>query len=358
MRRAFAAALVVGALFCSSAAFAQTPPIVDLQTGFQPDPHVANVFAGGAVDARTLGGECRGFIAVEPTYVVDYTASHLPLSISANSSADTTLVVRTPTGAYFCNDDGDTGLNPSLTIPEPVSGQYQIWVGVYGGGSAAGASLSIAELYSAGPGPSPAPPEEITPTFPRWPPPRASARAEISRTTFGAAATLGDVADRLMSALRGAGNSRASFYRAPGGFVIVARLERIRTDARPESQGRFIEPRPGQIARSDDPLDFIEALFFAPEGHYRQVMFVVSDQAFGESNWTLTSEAAGDLLNAGSALLQDDYRALPFSANQRVTALIYEFRKQGGAQAQVRVPGRWNASTHLTRSGLRAGLSN
>jgi hypothetical protein len=312
----------------------------------------AHFAVGGNIDASTIFENCRGFINSTPDLLVQYDAGTIPLTIMATSSSDTTLIVRVPDGRYYCSDD-DVGLNPLVTIADPVSGQYEIWIGVYGGASTVDADLRVGELFGDGPAPT----EAFMPSFPRWPPPRASARTDLSRDTFAGDADLGSVADRLMAALRAAGNPRASFYTAPGGFALVARLERIRDDARPEQgAGRFVEPRAGDALKPEDPLGFVEALFFAPEGRYRQVVFVASDRPIGESAWTLTPDAAGDLLDDGAARLAQGYRSIPFSSGHRVTALIYEFRKQGEAQAQVSIPGRWNARTHLTRSGVLANL--
>jgi hypothetical protein len=66
----------------------------------------------------------------------------------------------------------------------------------------------------------------------------------------------------------------------------------------------------------------------------------------------LTSGGAAELLNEGSPDLIGPSRTTPFGENYRVTALIYEFRKQGDGQAEVSIPGRWNARTHLSRSGV------
>jgi hypothetical protein len=196
------------------------------------------------------------------------------------------------------------------------------------------------------------------PDLPWWPPPRPSSRTTLERALFRSDATLGDVADHLMEALRAAGNPRASFYTAPGGFVLVTRLERIDGSARPYAgSARFIEPRPGEPEKPNDPLSFIEALYFAPEGRYRQVMFVVTNQNVGEAPWTLTPGRAREVLEGGSPDLIGPSETTPFSDTYRVTALIYEFRKRGGRQAEVSIPGRWNAQRHLQRSRILAGLS-
>ena len=46
--------------------------------------------------------------------------------------------VRTPSGAYYCNDDsGDpnNGLNPVVEIPSAGPGDYSIYVGAYSDGA-------------------------------------------------------------------------------------------------------------------------------------------------------------------------------------------------------------------------------
>ncbi|MGE0595951.1 MAG: hypothetical protein AB7P07_06285 [Hyphomonadaceae bacterium] len=356
-------ALFAAALACClvSPALAQTDnqrALYEVERQAGDDEQAYSFQSGGALDARTLAEGCSGYISELPDLRIEYVSSTIPLTIQANSTSDTTLVVRAPDGAFYCNDDGGAaGLNPLITIAEPLSGPYEIWIGTYGGASLSAAELRIGELYGAAPTPGPAPTEAQTPPFPRWPPPRASARADLQREIFAGEANLGGVADRLMAALRGAGNARASYYSAPGGFALVARLERIRNDARPEQgAARFVEPRAEDAFKPDDPLGFVEALFFAPEGRYRQVVFVVSDQVVGQSAWSLTSDAAGELLDEGSPRLARPYRNLAFSPSHRVTALIYEFRKQGQGEAQVTLPGRWNANTHLTRSGVLANL--
>ncbi|MBX3430094.1 MAG: peptidase S1 [Hyphomonadaceae bacterium] len=152
-------AAVAGAAFVFSvgAASAQnwqanpTYGSVQLRSGFQPDPHNIQMTAGGEVNARAaLGNACPGFIANAPDFDLYWQAgnSGLPLVISADSQADTTLVVHTPSGQWLCEDDGGfNGLNPGMRIDNPQSGLYDIWVGTYNGGYAP-ATLSISEIVS------------------------------------------------------------------------------------------------------------------------------------------------------------------------------------------------------------------
>ena len=57
-----------------------------------------------------------------------------------------TLLVRAPNGQFYCDDDSGAGLNPALTIRNPQSGTYSVWVGSYRQGEFARATLSISEL--------------------------------------------------------------------------------------------------------------------------------------------------------------------------------------------------------------------
>jgi hypothetical protein len=170
----------------------------------------------------------------------------------------------------------------------------------------------------------------------------------LPRVLFAGDRTLAQVAGRLVSALERAGNAEFSFYSAPGGFALVARLERIRSDARSFMVHRFVAMPSGQ----HDPLEFFEALFFARPGDYRQIVFIVTDRDYGYSAWRLTPEEAASILSGGASALTQDYETLPFGPRHRVSALIYEFRKHRDGDSVVLLPGAHPASRHLRRSGL------
>ena len=109
--------------------------------GFTPDPTTTSGQAGGNMEASSLvsvdamGGGCTGSIPAMPQHTVHLDAALPVLRILVNGSEDTTLVVRTPTGAYYCNDDsGDPnhGLNPVVEIPGATAGDYSVYVGAFG----------------------------------------------------------------------------------------------------------------------------------------------------------------------------------------------------------------------------------
>lgn len=153
MRRKIMIMAGLAAMLLGGAAVAQNfnrPPsfgTVNLRANFAPDPYVVNVTAGGTIPAERLGGPgCVGSIADAPDVRLNYQSGQgLPLYLSARSRADTVLVVNLPNGRWICNDDFD-GTNPGIVFSQPLSGQYDIWIGHYDRGSRVPAQLLISEI--------------------------------------------------------------------------------------------------------------------------------------------------------------------------------------------------------------------
>lgn len=122
---------------------------MDLTAGFEPDPRVVQLRAGGDLSANsTVSDTCAGFITNAPDVRLNYTAGSFPLIISVNAAADTTLVVNAPDGRWYCNDDGGEGSNPSIRFNSPQGGRYEIWIGTYRAGDSQAATLAISEVTS------------------------------------------------------------------------------------------------------------------------------------------------------------------------------------------------------------------
>lgn len=124
-----------------------------LESGFVPDPFVADIQAGGSVEAYqaideslVADGYCAGNFTREPTYELTYEAGSFPLFIGAESNADTTLAINGPDGSWFCDDDGGEGLNALVEFNNPASGVYDIYVGTFSSGQTSSAALVISEL--------------------------------------------------------------------------------------------------------------------------------------------------------------------------------------------------------------------
>lgn len=209
------------------------------------------------------------------------------------------------------------------------------------------------------PAPPPSRAGAALPEFP-WPPPTPSAQIVIPDAVFRSGAApepaLSAVGKRLVGALEQAKYFEYSHYRVPNGFALVARLERVGTDGTPmPEQFRFLQPG------SQEPFSlaaYVKQLFFAPEGLYRQIVFVVTDQPFTATGGKLDARAAAQLLTGGANRLSSDYDTTPFTAAHRVSALVYEFSK-GAREGDVSTltPGRLGARTHLDRAGIYPALA-
>lgn len=118
---------------------------VSLSSGFTPDPYRIDMVSGGSVDATTVANGCVGMVATAPDFQLTYSAGSLPLIFGVTSDNDTTLVINGPNGRWYCDDDSGDGTNPLMSIPDPLSGVYDVFVGAYGGNGAS-AQLYITEL--------------------------------------------------------------------------------------------------------------------------------------------------------------------------------------------------------------------
>jgi hypothetical protein len=114
-----------------------------LNPGFMPDPYAVSIVAGGSIDASNWDASCTGMVSSAPDFRLHYGSGGYQLFAGVTSSSDTTLVINGPDGSWFCNDDYD-GSDPFVGGENPMAGQYDIWVGTYGGGTAE-ATLYITE---------------------------------------------------------------------------------------------------------------------------------------------------------------------------------------------------------------------
>ncbi|MFK7791954.1 MAG: trypsin-like serine protease [Devosiaceae bacterium] len=124
----------------------------EIITGFTPDPVNYPLQAGGYLVASDVVDGCAGFVAEAPDVRITYEAgSQYPLRVFVEGSADTTLLINQPDGEWLCNDDRVEGdLNPEIFFAQPLTGQYDIWVGTYENPDALGdfpqVNLLVSEL--------------------------------------------------------------------------------------------------------------------------------------------------------------------------------------------------------------------
>ncbi|MDE3114686.1 MAG: hypothetical protein KGL26_03705 [Pseudomonadota bacterium] len=227
-------------------------------------------------------------------------------------------------------------------------------VGTMEGSGGSGAPRRVAKMSVSV---APPPAAMALPEFP-WPPPPPSDRMLLPHTGFarglGAHPSLTDAAGHLTDALQQAGYSQYSFYGAPGGFALVARLERIRPDGTPEPEGQRFAPPSATAPFSLGT--YLKQLFIAPEGYYRLIVFVVTDNVVVTQGTAPTAATAEAWLRNGADRLPSAYATLPFTKAHEVDALIYEFHKQGKGQATPLLPSPLDARAHLEKAGLYARL--
>ncbi len=185
--------------------------------------------------------------------------------------------------------------------------------------------------------------------------PRPSVQMRLPREIFGDTNALSDVSKKLENALDKASYWEFSFYEVTNGFALVTRLERINPDGThvPEGQRFELPSHKVELALAD----YIKSLFFAPSGHYRFIVFVVTDQAFSASGDPLDEQGAVGLLHGGASALTTEIRKKDFSAQHNVHALVYEFQKKSKQEtAEFVQPGRISPNLHLTNAGLLPAL--
>ena len=102
---------------------------VTLRAGFTPDPHQVQILPGGNVASSNARSECNGTTGKAPDYQVTYSAGSSPLIFKVAGQIDTTLLINSPTGEWYCDDDGGQGHNPLVRFNKPATGRYDIWVG-------------------------------------------------------------------------------------------------------------------------------------------------------------------------------------------------------------------------------------
>lgn len=194
------------------------------------------------------------------------------------------------------------------------------------------------------------------PAFP-WPPPKPTSRVALQRDLLARGpATLADIGRHLETSLASVGYGEWSYYSVPGGFALATRLEQILPDGKPRSG-----PQRWSTALPVQPVfslgDYLKALFTAPQGDYRVIVFVVTDQAFAASSDETTEAQAMDWLGGGMDRLPPTLAIRPFSASTAGSALVYQFRKAGLADAPIANPdGAPSASIQLDASGITAAL--
>jgi len=119
---------------------------VNLSAGFAPDPFTTDVVAGGNDQNPVSGSGCVGYLnAAQPDIDINYSAGSYPLSIAVDSETDTALLINLPDGSWVCDDDTGGNGNPIVHLPNPQSGNYNVWVATYRANAQSEATIYLTE---------------------------------------------------------------------------------------------------------------------------------------------------------------------------------------------------------------------
>jgi hypothetical protein len=197
----------------------------------------------------------------------------------------------------------------------------------------------------------------ISATVPElWPPPRYSAYGELPRRFFqappGGPVHLADVEQTLVTALGSCGYDRRQYYPVPGGFAMVTRLEQINSDgtSKPPPERWACEAQP---LRRFSLVEYLKALFTAPVGRYRLIVFMVTCEEIAQRDVSLSEDEAMAWLGGGTSSLPTEVGKMVYTDQHRCAALIYEFEQANPDElTELKWPGYFEASEHLAKTGL------
>lgn len=148
---------------------------------------------------------------------------------------------------------------------------------------------------------------------------------------------LSDANYALRYLLAQGGYEEVRYYAVPGGFAMVTRLERINSDGVPTESGRW------DFARSfNGPFtiaDYLRALFIAPPGYYRIIVFVLTPRPISAEG-TITGRDAEAWFTNGGISLPDEIGKRRYTEYYQFSVLIYEFERSADEEeTSVRRPG-------------------
>ena len=193
------------------------------------------------------------------------------------------------------------------------------------------------------------------PPFP-WPnPPRPAHIAvvgrDLPRNLLGTdSTTLQTVYQRLFNTLvKTDPGFESSLFGVPGGFALLAKIERIQEDGAPfPGKYRWVEGKFPPL----DLKDYVGRLFLEKSGYFRVIAFVITTEDYRPEN---PSAKPLPEISEGAQDLPDEIARDRFKGKHGYI-LIYSFkRKQGGEIREFKISSL-SALAHLEKSGILSKL--
>ncbi|MBC8505409.1 MAG: hypothetical protein ISR58_08965 [Anaerolineales bacterium] len=119
-----------------------------LWSGFTPELFQIGLSFGGYEDVSDYfsSSECAGFTTSEPTFNLDWNGNSDGISFFFIGPWDTSMVLQSPDGDWFCNDDySQNSPHPFIHLDYPSTGTYNIWIGAPSANIYENGSLMITE---------------------------------------------------------------------------------------------------------------------------------------------------------------------------------------------------------------------
>ena len=167
---------------------------------------------------------------------------------------------------------------------------------------------------------------------------------------------LGDVDAVLSDVLARTGYAEKSYWAVPRGFVIATRLEQIDANGKPKPPPARWSAETPRLSGEFSLSVYLRALFTADPGYYRIVAFIVTDALFSQSDRSVSSQEARSWVAKGFNALPASIAGQAYGPAVVCTAMIYEFERRAGSEAQPLVPSSIDARAHLVGSGLWTAL--
>jgi hypothetical protein len=211
------------------------------------------------------------------------------------------------------------------------------------------------QIPNAKPTPSPG-----YPAFPLHGFPNPSSYVALSLGNYAYTGNYFDAGIMLRSAAKYAGYPDLRHYNTVtpnGGLALVSMLDLERID----DQGVRATLNPFDLnalstLRNFTVREILLYLFTAPEGRYRFIIVVISDEPPLISSETMTEQLAQTLLDGGAPYIDYMFQSQPVTELTQMHILIYEFIKPRDQDPRMLGPGRLPADIHLAGSRLAEGI--
>ena len=189
----------------------------------------------------------------------------------------------------------------------------------------------------------------VMPSFP-FPPPKSSASHTFEEEVFEQANNLYEVSELIEGALKKSGYFEKSYYKIPDGFALVTRMEKMKPDGSPAPVDERWNINHNSTGSSFDLMSYFKSLFFAKDGHYRIIVFLITPENLRQSEDKMTMEEAKKYLTKGFNRLPNSFKNIPFTDEYSCSALIYEWYKVEHEDPVFMEPSKFLGQYHLAKN--------